>query len=111
MPISRPTSPVSPPQSPEPAASPVFSARLGADGNAFEAPASLTLLQAAERAGLKMASSCRNGTCRYCLCQLTSGQVSYRIEWPGLSLDEKREGCILPCVAYPASDVVMARPL
>jgi ferredoxin len=33
--------------------------------------------------------------------------VMYRIEWPGLSLDEKEGGCILPCVAYPASDVVL----
>jgi ferredoxin len=110
MPISRPTSPVSPLESPTPAVSRVFSARLEPDGSAFEAPASLTLLQAAEKAGLQMASSCRNGTCRYCLCQLMSGQVSYRIEWPGLSADEKREGCILPCVAYPTSDVVMVLP-
>lgn len=55
-------------------------------------------------------SSCRNGTCRTCLCQLVSGQVTYRIEWPGLSLDEKREGFILPCVAHAASDVVLALP-
>ncbi len=77
----------------------------------FDAPASLTLLQAAELAGLTLASSCRNGTCRFCLCQLSSGQISYRIEWPGLSLDEKRDGYILPCVAYPASDVVIAAPV
>ncbi len=71
----------------------------------------MPLLQAAERAGLALASSCRNGTCRTCLCQLVSGQVLYRIAWPGLSAQEKQEGCILPCVAYPASDVVIALPL
>ena len=87
---------------------PFFTARIEPDGAGFEAPASLPLLQAAERAGLTLlASSCRNGTCRSCICQLVSGQVAYRIEWPGLSLDEKREGFILPCVAYPASDVVI----
>ena len=91
-------------------ASPVFSARLGAHGRPFEAPASLTLLQAAEQAGVHLESACRNGTCRSCICQLVSGQVTYRIEWPGLSADEKREGCFLPCVAYPASDVVIALP-
>lgn len=89
-------------------ASPVFQARLGAQGSAFDAPASRTLLQAAEQAGVKLESSCRNGTCRHCLRQLISGQVSYRIAWPGVSLDEKRENYILPCVAYPASDVVIA---
>ena len=90
--------------------SPLFSARLSPHGAAFEAPAALTLLQAAEQAGLRLDSSCRNGTCRFCLRQLASGQVRYRIEWPGLSLDEKREGYILPCVAYPISDVVLAEP-
>lgn len=100
-----------PPQAPlETPAGPVFCARLGPQGVAFEAPASLTLLQAAERAGITLESACRNGTCRRCLCQLISGQISYRIEWPGLSLDEKREGCILPCVACAASDLVIALP-
>ena len=92
----------------------VFTARLEPGGATFEAPAALSLLQAAELAGLAdqvVPSSCRNGTCRTCICRLVSGQVSYRIEWPGLSLDEKREGYILPCVAYPASDVVMEWPV
>jgi len=88
----------------------VFEARLHAGGPAFSAPAGLPLLHAAERAGLVLPSSCRNGTCRTCLCQLISGQVLYRIEWPGLSAQEKQEGCILPCVAYPASDVVIELP-
>ncbi|MFT5036421.1 MAG: ferredoxin [Litorivivens sp.] len=30
------------------------------------------------------------------------------MEWPGLSAEEKAEGFFLPCVAYPASDLVMA---
>ena len=85
----------------------VFTARFGLDGATFAAPAALPLLQAAERAGLSPASSCRNGTCRTCLRQLSRGQVMYRIEWPGLSADEKQAGYILPCVAYPLSDVVL----
>ena len=107
MPTSSPTNPA-----PTDAALLVFTARIESDGRAFEAPAVLSLLQAAERAGMMLPSSCRNGTCRACICRLLSGQVVYRIEWPGLSLDEKLEGCILPCVAYPASDVVLtlARP-
>ena len=89
----------------------VFTARIAPDGPVFAAPASLALLQAAEQAGLNLLdNSCRNGTCRTCICQLVSGQVTYRIEWPGLSLDEKREGYILPCVAHAASDVVLALP-
>nr|WP_245660579.1 2Fe-2S iron-sulfur cluster-binding protein [Polaromonas jejuensis] len=99
------------PSPPENAASPVFSARVEPDGFRFEAPASQPLLQAAELAGLALANSCRNGTCRTCICQLSKGQVVYRIEWPGLSAEEKQAGYILPCVAYPLSDVVIERSL
>lgn len=69
-----------------------------------------SLLEAALAAGIHLPRSCRNGTCRACLCQLQSGEVSYRIDWPGLSADEKAEGCILPCVALPLSDVVIEAP-
>jgi ferredoxin len=90
-----------------------YTARLEPGGGCFDAPAGLPLLQAAERAGAagaSMASSCRNGTCRTCICQLLEGQVVYRIEWPGLSKEEKAEGYILPCVAYPASNLVIQLP-
>ncbi len=66
-----------------------------------------TVLAAALRAGVAMASSCRNGSCRSCLCRLVSGSIVYSIEWPGLSAEEKREGLILPCVARPTSDLVI----
>jgi len=71
----------------------------------FEAPAELTVLQAAEAAGVAMPSSCRNGTCRTCLCRLRSGTVSYSVEWPGVSLEEKAGGYFLPCVASATSDL------
>lgn len=69
-----------------------------------------TLMASARAAGIELPSSCRNGTCRTCLCRLVSGQVSYRIEWPGLSFEEKRDGFILPCVAHPVSDLVIVVP-
>ncbi len=87
-----------------------FRAVLQPAGSRFDAPADLPLLVAAEHAGLSLASSCRNGTCRTCICRLESGSVSYRIAWPGLSAEEKHEGYILPCVAYPVSDLVVQLP-
>ena len=39
-----------------------------------------------------------------------SGRVRYAVEWPGLSADEKAEGCILPCVAVPESALVIEAP-
>jgi hypothetical protein len=41
---------------------------------------------------------------------MVSGRVKYRIEWPGLSAEEKADGYILPCVALPESDLVIDVP-
>lgn len=91
-----------------------FTVRLeqpGAAPREFQAPHDLPVLLAAERAGLAMESSCRNGTCRACICLVQAGSVAYRIAWPGVSADEKREGWILPCVAYATSDLALSLPL
>ncbi len=64
-----------------------------------------SLLEAALAAGVSLPRSCRNGTCRACRCQMLSGAVRYRIDWPGLSPDEREAGEILPCVALPGTDV------
>lgn len=79
-------------------------------GWAFEADSAGSLLLAAQQAGIRLPSSCRNGTCRTCICRMHSGSVRYLIEWPGLSLDEKREGWILPCVAVAESDLELEVP-
>lgn len=81
---------------------------VGAGGPTFEAREDQPLLLAAEAAGRPFPSSCRNGTCRTCMQRMLSGEVRYRIEWPGLLEEEKREGWVLPCVAHPASDIVLA---
>ena len=84
---------------------------LQPSGWTFEAPDGMTVLQAAEQAGIDLPSSCRNGTCRTCICRLASGRVRYLVEWPGLSVDEKREGYVLPCVAVPEGDVTVEQCL
>lgn len=84
-----------------------FTATISPHGWQFDAADDQPLLRSAEAAGIRLPSSCRNGTCRACICRMSAGQVRYRIEWPGLSVDEKREGYILPCVAYPDADVTL----
>ena len=79
-------------------------------GEQFQADADVPLLLAAEQAGIALPSSCRNGSCRTCLAQVEAGSVRYRIDWPGLTPEEKEWGCILPCVAEATSDLVMRRP-
>ncbi len=64
-----------------------------------------TVLLAVLRAGVEWPSACRNGTCRACMGRLLAGQIRYQIEWPGLSAEEKAEGCFLPCVACAVSDL------
>lgn len=85
-------------------------ARIEPGGFDFDTEPGLTLLQSAAAAGIELPSSCRNGTCRTCISKLRAGEVRYRIEWPGVSADEKAEGWILPCVAEAQSDLTIDAP-
>jgi ferredoxin len=85
----------------------IFEATLLPQALRFPARADESLLAAGLRAMAPLRSSCRNGTCRTCLCRLESGAIAYEIEWPGLTREEKAEGLVLPCVARPLSDVVL----
>lgn len=87
-----------------------FSVELQPQGWRFDAPRDQTLLLAALDHGLQLPHSCRNGTCRACIARLVSGRIAYRVEWPGLSREEKDEGWILPCVACARSNLVLDQP-
>lgn len=95
----------------DPSAGPVAWLTLLPLGERLPVHAGQSLLEAALAAGLDMPRSCRNGTCRACRCQMTSGRVRYRVEWPGLSPDEREAGEVLPCVALPEGDVILSQPL
>lgn len=83
----------------------LFTGHAEPDDVPFDAWATQPLLVSMEQGGINWPSSCRNGTCRTCMGHLQSGTVRYEIDWPGLSPEEKDEGYVLPCVAYPCSDV------
>ena len=83
---------------------------LQPSGRSFTVGADQTVLAASAQAGLELPSSCRNGTCRTCLTPMRSGEVTYRIPWPGLLPEEKDGRWLLPCVAYPLSDLVLLDP-
>ena len=90
------------------AASGRYAVAMLPSGRSFQARGDQPLLLSAQEAGIALASSCRNGTCRACLRPLHAGQVQYRIPWPGLLPEERASGqWVLPCVAYPLSDVVL----
>lgn len=79
-------------------------------GLRFDAPAGTSVLLAAQAAGIKLPSSCRNGTCRSCICLRTGGQTRHLIDWPGLSAEEKLEGHVLPCCAVAVEATTLWQP-
>lgn len=87
-----------------------FPVEIRPQGWQFDASPEQTLLLAALEMGLRMPHSCRNGSCRACIARLLDGQIDYRIEWPGLSREEKAEGWILPCVACARSALTLEAP-
>jgi len=87
-----------------------FRIQIEPQGWSFDCPPDETLLTAALAAGIELPNSCRNGTCRTCLARLVAGRIEHRIKWPGLSLDEKKDGWILPCVACPREDLTIEQP-
>ena len=65
----------------------------------------LTLLKGAEKAGVTIPYSCRNGRCSSCKCKLIRGRTQAIYDEYGLSVEEKREGWILSCVRTACSDI------
>lgn len=95
-----------PPEGSTPCA-PFFTATVEPGAQQVDAWPEHTLLDSLEMGGIDWPSSCRNGTCRTCVGRLDQGAVRYALEWPGLSSEEKSQGWVLPCVAYPVSDLVL----
>ncbi|MDB5731367.1 MAG: (2Fe-2S)-binding protein [Variovorax sp.] len=94
---------------PEPATASAL-VRIEPLGLVFASEPGVTLLRAAEAAGIELPSSCRNGTCRTCLCRMRTGRARHVIDWPGVSAEERAEGWILPCVAEPLGGVTLEVP-
>lgn len=88
-------------------AAPFFVAQVEPGAQQVDVRPGQSLLNSLEAGGVDWPSSCRNGTCRTCIGHLTSGDVRYEIEWPGLSAEEKAQGYVLPCVAFPRSDLTL----
>lgn len=71
--------------------------------------AGATVLEALEKAGVFLPSSCRVGDCGTCRSRLVSGSVTMA-NVDGLTEEEEADGYILPCVARATSDVDVVHP-
>jgi ferredoxin len=61
-----------------------------------------SILDLAERHGIRIPTGCRVGQCESCSVPLVQGQVAY-----GRPLDDVDDGACLTCQAIPISDVVI----
>ena len=75
-------------------------------GKTAELPPGLTVLEAAEEAGVEIAFECRSGICGQCKTKLVSGRVSMEVQ-DALTPADKAKGLILACQARAAGVVVV----
>jgi ferredoxin-NADP reductase/DMSO/TMAO reductase YedYZ heme-binding membrane subunit len=80
--------------------------RFERSARAFETPATMTILETAEAAGVEIPFECRSGICGQCKTRLLGGRVSMASE-DALSAAEKARGLILACQARPLGRVTV----
>lgn len=85
-----------------------FTIRLKGQGQSFDCAADERLLAAAQRAGLRLPSSCSQGLCGTCKTRKLAGEVQMQHRG-GIRQREIDQGWILPCCSTPLSDVVLDR--
>ncbi|MCP4390781.1 MAG: 2Fe-2S iron-sulfur cluster binding domain-containing protein [Gammaproteobacteria bacterium] len=78
------------------------------DGELFECPADISILNAAHAAGILIPYSCRSGQCRSRRGRVLCGDITYPGGLPDAIGDAETEvGQVLFCIAYAGSDLVI----
>ena len=75
-------------------------------GRSIDAPASDTILESAESAGIDLPFECRSGVCGQCKTRLLTGRVTMDTQ-DALTASDRARGVILACQARPRGDVVV----
>jgi ferredoxin-NADP reductase/DMSO/TMAO reductase YedYZ heme-binding membrane subunit len=84
----------------------IASVRFLRAGKSAEAPAELTVLEAAEDAGVTIPFECRSGICGQCKTHLISGAVTMDVQ-DALTPADRSKRLILACQARAVGDVVV----
>jgi ferredoxin-NADP reductase/DMSO/TMAO reductase YedYZ heme-binding membrane subunit len=82
------------------------SVRFQRAGKTADLPADLTVLEAAEDAGVAIPFECRSGICGQCKTRLISGKVTMDVQ-DALTPDDRSRRLILACQARAVGDVVV----
>jgi ferredoxin-NADP reductase len=83
---------------------PIGVAEFSRSGTKCDIPPDLTVLEVAEKNGITIPYSCRQGQCGTCVTRLTEGAVRMESE-AGLSDELKAQGYVLPCVSRAQGDI------
>jgi ferredoxin-NADP reductase/DMSO/TMAO reductase YedYZ heme-binding membrane subunit len=84
----------------------VPSVRFQRSGATAELPSELTVLEAAEDAGVRIPFECRSGICGQCKTRLVAGRVTMEVQ-DALTPADKAKGLVLACQARAVRDVVI----
>ncbi len=85
-----------------------FSITLQPDNRTFTAEAGETILEAANRHGIKLPRGCGDGACGLCKGSVLQGTVDHgKATELALSAEERSAGVALFCCAIPKSDLVI----
>ncbi|HVL55059.1 MAG TPA: 2Fe-2S iron-sulfur cluster-binding protein [Burkholderiaceae bacterium] len=87
-----------------------FTATVVGTGFSFACEPGVTILDAADAAGLELPYSCRKGVCGNCKGEVVSGRIDSLPGGDALSAAEAERGCALFCRAVPCSDVEIRTP-
>ncbi|SAL59632.1 ferredoxin oxidoreductase [Caballeronia turbans] len=89
-----------------PAAEGIFTVKLSRSSKSFTMNASQTVLSAAKKAGVAVASSCSQGVCGTCKTRVLEGTVDMKHNG-GIRDREVQKGFRLLCCSRPTSDLVL----
>ena len=78
--------------------------RSSGESYTLQVPQDRYILQSAEKQGVELPFSCRNGACTTCAVRVLSGEIA-QPEAIGLSLELQSQGYALLCVSYARSDL------
>jgi ferredoxin-NADP reductase len=93
-----------PPSQPADTSTGIFTASFTRSAKTVSVRADQTLLQSAANEGITIPSACRQGQCGTCKTRLLEGQVQMACD-RALDPVAKSQNYILPCVAYPQSNL------